>query len=233
MKEGQHTEWKETWRDEFLRWICGFANAAGGSLHIGRNDRGTVVGVPNAGRLLEEIPNKVRDLLGILVAVNRQEEDGREWLEIVGEPHPYPVSYKGKHPSQPFNPNVANVFFRAGMIEAWGRGIERILEACRAAQAPAPRIRYEPSGLWVEFPFPMVEISGVGEKLGEKLGGNRAAILRAIAANPKVTVVRLADQLGLSTTAVENNLRYLKAQKLILRIGPAKGGFWQVNETKP
>ena len=38
MKENQHTEWKETWRDEFLRWICGFANAEGGVLVIGRND---------------------------------------------------------------------------------------------------------------------------------------------------------------------------------------------------
>ena len=49
MKENQRLEWKETWRDEFIRWICGFANADGGVLHIGRNDRGTVVGVPDAG----------------------------------------------------------------------------------------------------------------------------------------------------------------------------------------
>ena len=38
MKENQQIEWKETWRDEFLKWICGFANAEGGVLHIGRND---------------------------------------------------------------------------------------------------------------------------------------------------------------------------------------------------
>jgi len=40
MKENQQLEWKESWRDEFLRWICGFANAEGGTLHIGRNDKG-------------------------------------------------------------------------------------------------------------------------------------------------------------------------------------------------
>ena len=50
MKEHQHAEWKETWRDEYLRWICGFANAEGGVLHIGRNAQGVVVGVPNAAR---------------------------------------------------------------------------------------------------------------------------------------------------------------------------------------
>lgn len=76
MKENQQLEWKETWRDEFLRWVCGFANAGGGELHIGRNDQGKVVGLPDAARLLEEIPNKIRDLLGILVAVNSREENG-------------------------------------------------------------------------------------------------------------------------------------------------------------
>ena len=45
MKESQHTEWKENWRDEYLRWICGFANAEGGVLVIGRNDEGVAVGV--------------------------------------------------------------------------------------------------------------------------------------------------------------------------------------------
>ena len=40
MKESQHTEWKESWRDEHLRWVCGFANAEGGVLVIGRNDNG-------------------------------------------------------------------------------------------------------------------------------------------------------------------------------------------------
>lgn len=69
MKESQHTEWKESWRDDYLRWVCGFANAEGGVLVIGRNDRGQAVGVANAVRLLEEIPNKVRDVLGIMADV--------------------------------------------------------------------------------------------------------------------------------------------------------------------
>lgn len=44
MKEGQRTEWKESWRDELLRWVCGFANAEGGVLVIGRNDKGVPSG---------------------------------------------------------------------------------------------------------------------------------------------------------------------------------------------
>ena len=126
-----------------------------------------------------------------------------------------------------------HVHLLAGLKEIGARGIERILEACRAARTPAPKLRYEPSGLWVEFALPPGEVVRLGGKLDEKLDENRAAIIRAITADPKVTVVQLARQLGLSTSAVENNLRYLKTQKLIARIGPAKGGFWQVNEAKP
>ena len=97
MKEAQHIEWKQSWRDEYLRWICGFANAEGGVLVIGRNDKGVVTGLPNAAKLLEDIPNKARDILGIMVQVNLREEAGKEYLEIVVDPYPYPVSYKGEY----------------------------------------------------------------------------------------------------------------------------------------
>lgn len=38
--EHQNIEWKQSWRDEYLKWICGFANAQGGTLGIGKKDRG-------------------------------------------------------------------------------------------------------------------------------------------------------------------------------------------------
>ncbi len=97
MKENQHIEWKSSWRDEYLRWICGFANAGGGTLVIGKNDRGEVLGVPNAAKLLEDIPNKVRDILGMVVAVNLRHEKGKDLLQIVVEPYPSPISYKGEY----------------------------------------------------------------------------------------------------------------------------------------
>ncbi|TVS20058.1 MAG: DUF1016 family protein [Planctomycetaceae bacterium] len=59
---------------------------------------------------------------------------------------------KAKHPSKPFNPDVANVFFRAGTIEAWGRGIERMCADCADHGVPEPVLQCEPDGMWVEFP---------------------------------------------------------------------------------
>jgi ATP-dependent DNA helicase RecG len=97
MKENQHIEWKESWRDEYLRWVCGFANAEGGVLVIGRTDKGLPVGVKGAAKLLEDIPNKVRDVLGIMVDVNLVAEGGFELIEIHVAAYPNPVSYKGEY----------------------------------------------------------------------------------------------------------------------------------------
>jgi ATP-dependent DNA helicase RecG len=97
VKESQRIEWKESWRDDHLRWVCGFANADGGVLVIGRNDKGRVVGIPNAARLLEELPNKIRDLLGIVVDVNLHTEADREYLEVVTPAFPSPISYRGHY----------------------------------------------------------------------------------------------------------------------------------------
>ena len=55
MKENQNIEWKPSWRDEYLKWICGFSNANGGKLYIGFNDKGTIIGIPDASKLLEEL----------------------------------------------------------------------------------------------------------------------------------------------------------------------------------
>ena len=66
-REQQNVEWKESWRDEYLEWICGFANAQGGRIYVGKNDDGQVVGLPNIRKVLEDLPNQVRDLMGILV----------------------------------------------------------------------------------------------------------------------------------------------------------------------
>ncbi|WPJ96584.1 ATP-binding protein [Coraliomargarita algicola] len=448
MAESQQTEYKQTWRDEYLKWISGFANAEGGVLVIGRDDAGKVVGLKDAKKLLEDIPNKVRDLLGILVAVNLRTEGKLEYLEIEVEPYPNPISHKGKyylpsgstlqelkgaaldrfilraqgktwdgvpvphvgvadlssaaiasfrklatasgrlerklldepapilieklkltegdylkraavllfhedperfvtgafvkvgffrsesdlvyhdeihgdlftqtaqtvdlirtkylkaaihyeglqrietypipydalreavlnalihrdyaitapiqikvfadrlkiwnpavlpygwdlakllgdHASHPFNPDIANAFFRAGEIESWGRGIQRIFEACRQGYAPAPVIRLSGHDLWTEFPFSpkylkLIDASSgekVGEKVGEKLSENRQKILESIQLDPKVSQKKLAEILGIATKNIETNISYLKQHGYLRRVGPAKGGHWEL-----
>lgn len=96
MQEAQHTEFKREWRDEWLKWISGFANANGGTLLVGVDDKGTAVGLANAKKLLEDLPNKVRDVLGILVDVNLIARDEQQVLEINVPASPNAISYKGE-----------------------------------------------------------------------------------------------------------------------------------------
>jgi ATP-dependent DNA helicase RecG len=458
MKESQQVEWKSAWRDEYLKWICGFANAEGGRLIIGRDDRGVAVGVSDAARLIEEIPNKVRDILGIMVAVNLRQEGGKELVEIEVEAYPNPISYKGeyyyrsgstnqmlknaaldrfllrrhgrtwdgvplpgliladlnaralkdfrrlaqksqrladavleepdqtlleklhlvegsyltraaallfhpdperfftgasvkigafesnvdlryqdeiqgdlftqvnqtlevlkakylrawityeglqrletwpvpmpalreavlnavvhkdyasgatlqisvypdklmiwnpgelppdwtvakllgKHASIPFNPDIASVFFRAGMIESWGRGIERIMEACQAAGTPEPEMRYEPTGLWVVFDF-LPEHSGqgtgevtegvtretpveIGETPVETPVKTPDRIIETLRANPQMTMAEVAEELGMSRRAVERATAKLVAEGRLRFVGPRKNGRWEILE---
>ena len=91
MLESQLIEYKESWRDEYLKWICGFANAQGGVLYIGKRDDGSVCGVADSKKLMEDIPNKVRDALGLIVDVDLITENGLYVIKITVEENPYPV----------------------------------------------------------------------------------------------------------------------------------------------
>ena len=96
-KEHQNIEWKESWHNDYFKWICGFANAQGGTLFIGIDDKGNTKHLDNARKLLEDLPNQVRDLLGLMVDVNLHTQNGADYLEIVVEPYPFPISLRGKY----------------------------------------------------------------------------------------------------------------------------------------
>lgn len=97
MAESQNIEYKESWRDEYLKWVCGFANAQGGTIYIGINDNGNIVGVKGIKKLMEDIPNKIQSGLGIVADVNKLSKNGKEYLEIRVEPSSYPVNYHGEY----------------------------------------------------------------------------------------------------------------------------------------
>lgn len=97
--EKQDIEYKSIWKEEYLKWICGYANAYGGKLYIGINNDKEVIGVKNIEKLSEDIPNTIQHILGIVADVNilADSPTGKNYLEIVVEPYPYPVNYKGEY----------------------------------------------------------------------------------------------------------------------------------------
>ena len=96
-KECQDVEFKRIWKNEYLKWICGFANAQGAVMYFGVDDDHEVVGLKDSKRLLEDIPNKVVTTMGIVVDVNLYEQEGLEYIEVLIEPSNIPINYKGKY----------------------------------------------------------------------------------------------------------------------------------------
>lgn len=132
-KEHQSVEWKESWQDEYLKWICGYANAYGGVIYIGMDDNGNVTGIDNARELLEKIPNKITNTMGIIADVNLLHKGGLEYLQIIVEKYPSLISYHGKY------------YYRSGstMREITGKELERTLLKAHGRtwdSVPMPRL---------------------------------------------------------------------------------------------
>ncbi len=131
--EAQNIEYKRNWDDDYIKWICGFANAFGGKIYIGIEDKGSVYGLPNSKKLLDDIPNKVRDILGIMIDVNLKTKSKLNYLEIIVEPYPYPVNYRGQY------------FYRSGSTkqELKGAALNRFLlqkQGLRWDSVPQPNL---------------------------------------------------------------------------------------------
>lgn len=97
MPESQNIEYKSTWHDDWLKWICGFANSNGGVIFIGKDDKGNIVGVDDYKRLMDDLPNKIRNILGIAVDVNLHEEQDKYYIEIITKAQSVAISLRGRY----------------------------------------------------------------------------------------------------------------------------------------
>ena len=97
MPEKQNIEYKQSWHDDYLKWVCGFANAQGGLIFIGKNDNGKIVGIEDYKKLMDDIPNKVKNTMGISVEVNLHQENGKYFIEIVTHSYSVPISVRGRY----------------------------------------------------------------------------------------------------------------------------------------
>jgi ATP-dependent DNA helicase RecG len=78
-----------------MKTLCAFANTSGGTLEIGRNDKGVITGVSDTVKLLEVLPNKIKNAMALFADIEVRETDGKQHIAIsVGE-YPFPISYHG------------------------------------------------------------------------------------------------------------------------------------------
>ncbi len=100
----------------------------------------------------------------------------------------------GTHASAPFNPAIANVFFRSGEIETWGRGIERIFAACQSAGAPRPALSFDGTGLAIEFRYAPEYLRAISA--AETPSPQLTPPVTPPVASPLAMLVRLLDAAG-------------------------------------
>lgn len=96
LKESQELELKSEWSDSCLRSLCAFANTDGGKLMIGIDDEGKILGIKNSKEMLEVIPNKINNHLGIIPKVTLHSSDGKEIISIEIPLASSQVSYRSK-----------------------------------------------------------------------------------------------------------------------------------------
>jgi ATP-dependent DNA helicase RecG len=145
-----------------------------------------------------------------------------------------------KHISKPTNPLIAGAFHRTGAVEVWGRGTNRVIEMCKKHGAAPPTFEEMQGFLIVTFKAQMVQggdtgsdIPAIGrvpvEKTVEKAVEKTVEIIiMLLRSNPRITQKEIATETGLSRRGVEWNLREMKKGGLIRRVGPDKGGHWEV-----
>lgn len=136
--------------------------------------------------------------------------------------------------SIPVNRKLSEIFIQLHISEKSGRGVPKIVETYGR-----DAFTFEENAIVVTIPFNWINKVGnkVGDKVGNKVGDKdtilnetRQTIIVEMRNNPNVTKAELSRSIGISTTAIDNNIAYLKKNGYIERIGSNKSGYWRVIE---
>ena len=225
MSESQLIKYKESWRDEYLKWICAsfacqnsfsktrsglrrFANAQGGVLYIGKRDDGSVCGVADSKKLMEDIPNKVRNALGLIVDVDLITESGLNVIKITVEENPYPVNYKGEY------------HYRTGSTKQLLQG-----------SALTNFLLRKTGKNWDSVPLENVGVNDLDKESFDIF--HREAIFNALihqdfSVGVPVQISMYKDKLYISN--VSRIITELKTTGTIARVGSDKTGHWMINQ---
>ena len=133
------------------------------------------------------------------------------------------------HESKPWNPWIAKVFYRRGLIETWGRGTLKISGLMKQAGLPEPTMQEHGGSVTLTFSLP-VDMFARTSSGGETSEKSSEKILRHLRTEPSLSAKVLAEKMGISSRAVEKQINMLKNEGCLRRIGPAKGGYWEVLE---
>lgn len=147
-------------------------------------------------------------------------------------------SFMQPHRSEPYNPDMANVFYRAGFIENWGQGIQKICDECRELGTELPVYELNGTALRVHFKAlqsALIDQDKVPKRQDDVLGGVlndvlADKIIEIIQNDPKITQVELVKILNIPYRSLQRKMDEMKDSGRIERIGGKRYGHWQINE---
>ena len=148
------------------------------------------------------------------------------------------------------NKGIANIFSQMGLVEAWGSGIKRILNAAEEYGLPKPRFQEFDNMFRVELfrnSFPMMEenrdigeasekhrrsigeVSGIEQQI--ELNDTQKKIIKLLLEDNQLSAIKLADRIGIASRNIESNIKKLKELGILIRHGSPKNGYWEVTLT--
>jgi len=140
--------------------------------------------------------------------------------------------------SEPRNPTIARVMYSRKTVEAWGRGIKLILDECAKANLPEPQIVTESGYTKTVFMRPAQNSKpkttqkstqkNAQKSTQKNAQKNAQKILSLLRQNPTITRTQIAVAARLTPDSVKWNLDKLKASGIVRRVGPDRGGHWEI-----
>ena len=129
--------------------------------------------------------------------------------------------------SIPVNEKLSEIFLQLHISEKSGRGVPKITE-----MYGKDAFSFRENSIVVTIPFERINKVGnkVGKKVGDKkpLNSRRQKIISEMRDNPNITTAELHNILGVSETAVEKNISFLRDNGYIERVGSKRAGYWKV-----
>ena len=149
-----------------------------------------------------------------------------------------------KHYSKPYNPLIAQTFFKAGFIESWGRGFEKIKSECESYNVPLPNIEINKDGVMVKC-TPSETYMKVLNEMNDKTNLSKFTdkftdaytdkftdieirILELVRKEPRISQSRLSEEIGISKRTITKNMNELQRRNILQRIGNNKSGYWKI-----
>jgi len=132
---------------------------------------------------------------------------------------------KRDHLSRPRNPLIAEVFYRRGLIERWGRGTQKIVELCLQAGHPEPEFVEQAGAVGVRF-LPSGYIAP--HRIAHDLTVRQRRILQTLAGSKEVSFgeLRVLVAPGVAIRTFRDDLLHLKRLGMIGLRGKGRGAVW-------